>query len=94
MLAACGTQLQRPERPQIREAAGFSIDYPAAPGAAADRTRWWTGLASASLQMTLDAALATNPDIRLAMADLDAARARLRQAESSSPGRGSPVRRQ
>ena len=40
MLAACGTQLQRPERPQIREAAGFSIDYPAAPGAAADRTRW------------------------------------------------------
>ena len=81
-LGACGLAPERPAAPAFDEAAAFSRPYPTDDGALEGMRAWWKAALSESLSTSVQRAMQNSPALRVAAADVDAARAELRQAEA------------
>ena len=78
---ACGLAPERPPAPAFDQEAAFSRSY-LADDATSSRRAWWTTAVSQSLSASVRESLFNSPALRRAAADVDAARAELRQAEA------------
>ena len=87
MLGGCLSELQRPVLPTIDEQARFSTEIPLPtdePGDASGESRpWWQRSTPSMIWQPIEQALAANPELRQADADITAAQARLDQAEAA-----------
>ncbi len=84
LISACSSGLERPAPPAINEDAAFSAEFPGAPVSPSDTRSWWRKAVSETIWPPLEQALAANPELREADADIAAARARLDQAEADT----------
>ena len=82
-IAACGLAPKRPPAPAFDEEASFSRTYPATDRTVTTASAWWTTALSPSLSAALQGALDNSPALHRAAAEVDAARAELRQAEAA-----------
>jgi outer membrane protein TolC len=84
LISACSSGLERPAPPALNEGAAFSTGFPGAPVSPADTRSWWRKAVSGTIWPPLEQALAANPALRAADADIAAARARLDRAEADT----------
>jgi len=82
LLSACSSGPERPAAPAINAGAAFSTGFPGAPVGLSDTRVWWRKAVSETIWPPLEQALAANPELRQAAAGIDAAKARLQQAEA------------
>lgn len=82
LISACTPGPERPTTPLPDEQAAFSIAFPGYPADLSGNDVWWRQAVAESIWPPLEQALSANPRLREATAEIDAARARLTQAEA------------
>lgn len=82
LFSACSSGPERPAPPAINADSAFSTGFPGAPVGLSDTRDWWRKAVSKTIWPPLEQALAANPELRQAAAGIDAAKARLQQAEA------------
>ena len=84
LLSACTSGPERPASPEINTAAAFSAPFPVTNTDIHDGEPWWRQAVADTIWPPLEQALSSNPELRKAQAEIDAARAQLSQAEADT----------
>lgn len=84
LLGACTPGPERPLPPAVNTAAEFSAPFPGLSSDASIGEHWWRQAVSDKLWPPLEQALSSNPELREAQAEIEAARAQLLQAEADT----------
>lgn len=84
LIGACSSGLERPAPPAINKGADFSTEFPGAATDQSDSTAWWRKSVSDTIWPPLEQALSANPELKVADAGIEAARAQLAQAEANT----------
>lgn len=83
VLAACGVVPERPQPPAFDEQSTFSVAYDTTDTPPAADTAWWSSALPAALAADLVQVMQGSPALHRAAAEVDAARAALRQATAA-----------
>lgn len=84
LLGACTSGPERPLPPAVNTTAEFSAPFPGESADPSTGQHWWRQAVSDKVWPPLEQALSSNPELREAEAEIEAARARLSQAEADT----------
>jgi outer membrane protein TolC len=84
LLGACASPPQRPNPPVFDPAAAYSMAWPDAPAVRATAAVWWREAVADDLWSPLEQALEANATLQGAVAEVQAAQARLAQAQADA----------